>query len=63
MIIFIQEEGLCKMDKGFFEVIASIGISGAMVVLMFYLWLKKVIVTNIVKPELSPIEVELKEVQ
>ena len=51
------------MNKELLDIIASIGVSSAVVVLMFYLWLKKVIITNIIKPELTPIESELKEVQ
>ena len=51
------------MNKELLDIVASVGVSSAVVVLMFYLWLKKVIITNIVKPELAPIELELKEVQ
>ena len=51
------------MNKELLDIVASIGVSSAVVVLMFYLWLKKVIITNIIKPELTPIESELKEVQ
>ena len=51
------------MNKELLDIVASIGVSSAVVVLMFYLWLKKVIITNIIKPELAPLEVELKEVQ
>lgn len=51
------------MNKELLDIVASIGISSAVVVLMFYLWLKKVIITNIIKPELAPLENELKEVQ
>lgn len=51
------------MNKELLDIVASIGVSSAVVMLMFYLWLKKVIITNIIKPELAPLETELKEVQ
>ena len=51
------------MNKELLDIVASIGVSSAVVVLMFYLWLKKVIISNIIKPELAQIELELKEVQ
>ena len=51
------------MNKELLDIVASIGVSSAVVVLMFYLWLKKVIIANIIKPELAPLENEMKEVQ
>lgn len=51
------------MTKDIIEIVSSIGISGLVVVVAFYLWLKKAIAEDIVKPLITPIKVELDELK
>ena len=51
------------MTKDIVEIISSIGISGLVVVIAFYFWLKKAITDDIVKPLIDPIKVELDELK
>ena len=51
------------MTKDIIEIVSSIGISGLVVVVAFYLWLKKAITEDIVKPLITPIKVELDELK
>ena len=51
------------MDTSILGVISTIGISGIVVVLIFYFWFKKVIGEDIVKPYTTPIKTELDELK
>lgn len=51
------------MDRSILEIISSIGISGLVVVIAFYFWLKKAITDDIVRPLIQPIKTELDELK
>ena len=51
------------MSKDILEILEAIGISGFVIVVAFYLWLKKAITEDIVKPLIMPIKVELDELK
>lgn len=51
------------MDRSILEIISSIGISGLVVVVAFYFWLKKAITDDIVRPLIQPIKTELDELK
>lgn len=51
------------MDKAMLEIISSVGISAVIVIIIFYLWLKKIIVKDIIEPLLDPIEKDVKELK
>lgn len=51
------------MDKAMLEIISSVGITAVIVIIIFYLWLKKIIVKDIIEPLLDPIEKDVKELK
>lgn len=51
------------MDRSILEIISSVGISGLVVVIAFYFWLKKAITDDIVRPLIQPIKTELDELK
>lgn len=51
------------MDRALLEIISSIGITAIIVVIIFYLWLKKVIVKDMIEPIVEPIKKEVQELR
>lgn len=51
------------MDKALLEIISSIGITAIIVVIIFYLWLKKVIIKDMIEPLLDPLKREVTELK
>ena len=51
------------MDKAMLEIISSVGITAVIVIIIFYLWLKKIIVKDIIEPLLDPIKKDVKELK
>lgn len=51
------------MDTAMLEFISSIGITAIIVVIIFYLWLKKIIIKDMIEPLIDPIEKEVKELK
>ena len=51
------------MTKDILEIVSSIGISGLVVVVAFYFWLKKAITSDIVEPLIKPMKLEIEEVK
>lgn len=51
------------MTKEFLEILSVIGISGFVVVISFYVWIKKLIIKDIVKPLIEPVEKDIKDLK
>lgn len=51
------------MDKALLEIISSIGITAVIVVIIFYLWLKKVIIKDMIEPIIEPLKKEVTELK
>lgn len=51
------------MDRALIEIISSIGITAIIVVIIFYLWLKKIIVKDMIEPLLEPMKKDMKELK
>lgn len=51
------------MDTSLVEIISSIGITAIIVVIIFYLWLKKVIVKDMIEPIIEPLKNDIKELK
>ena len=51
------------MDKALIEIISSIGITAIIVVIIFYLWLKKVIIKDMIEPLLDPLKKDMRELR
>ena len=51
------------MDTSLVEIISSIGITAIIVVIIFYLWLKKVIVKDMIEPIIEPLKKDIKELK
>lgn len=51
------------MDTSLIEIISSIGITAIIVVIIFYLWLKKVIVKDMIEPIIEPLKNDIKELK
>lgn len=51
------------MDTSLIEIISSIGITAIIVVIIFYLWLKKVIVKDMIEPIIEPLKKDIKELK
>ncbi len=51
------------MTKEMLEILSSIGVSGIVVVAMFYFWIKKAITKDIVEPLTKPFDLEIKELR
>lgn len=51
------------MENTIFNILTGIGISGILVVIIFYLKVKKIIEDDIVKPLVNPLEQDLKIVK
>lgn len=51
------------MTKELIEILSSIGVSGMVVVVMFYFWIKKAITKDIVEPFVTPLKLEMDEVK
>ena len=45
------------------EFLSSIGITAIIIVVIFYLWLKRVIVKDMIEPVIDPIKKEVKELR
>ena len=43
------------MTKELLEILSSIGVSGMVVVVMFYFWIKRAITKDIVEPFITPL--------
>lgn len=51
------------MDKALIEIISSVGITAIIVVIIFYLWFKKIIVQDVIEPIIDPIRKEVQELR
>jgi len=51
------------MDTTMIEFVSSIGITAIIVVIIFYLWLKKIIIKDMIEPIIKPIKVEVEELR
>lgn len=51
------------MDTSMVEFLSSIGITAIIIVVIFYLWLKKVIIKDMIEPIIEPIKKEVKELR
>ena len=51
------------MDTAMLEYISSIGITAIIVVIIFYLWLKKIIIKDMIEPLIEPIKKEVTELK
>lgn len=51
------------MDRALIEIISSIGVTAVIVVIIFYLWLKKVIIKDMIEPLLDPLKKDMKELK
>lgn len=51
------------MDTSLIEIISSIGITAIIVVIIFYLWLKKVIIKDMIEPIIEPLKKDIKELK
>lgn len=51
------------MDRALIEIISSIGITAIIVVIIFYLWFKKIIVQDVIEPIIKPIRLEVQELR
>lgn len=51
------------MTTEIIEVLSTIGISGVVVVIAFYFWIKRAITNDIVEPLIKPVRIEIEEVK
>ena len=51
------------MDRALREIISSIGVIAIIVVIIFYLWLKKVIIKDMIEPIIEPLKKDIKELK
>lgn len=51
------------MDRALIEIISSIGVTAIIVVVIFYLWLKKVIIKDMIEPIIEPLKKDIKELK
>lgn len=51
------------MDRAMLEFVSSIGITAVIIVIIFYLWLKKVIINDMIEPLIEPVKKEVKELR
>lgn len=51
------------MDTSMLEFLSSIGITAIIIVVIFYLWLKKVIIKDMIEPIIEPVKKEVKELR
>ena len=51
------------MDRALIEIISSIGITAIIVVIIFYLWFKKIIIKDVIEPIIDPIKKEVQELR
>lgn len=51
------------MDTSMIEFLSSIGITAIIIVVIFYLWLKKVIIKDMIEPIIEPVKKEVKELR
>lgn len=51
------------MDRALLEIISSIGITAVIVVIVFYLWLKKVIIKDMIEPIIEPLKKEITDMR
>lgn len=51
------------MTTEIIEVLSTVGISGIVVVIAFYFWIKKAITNDIVEPLIKPVRLEIEEVK
>ena len=51
------------MDTSMVEFLSSIGITAIIIVVIFYLWLKKVIIKDMIEPIIEPVKKEVQDLR
>lgn len=51
------------MDTSMIEFLSSIGITAIIIVVIFYLWLKKVIIKDMIEPIIEPVKKEVQDLR
>ena len=51
------------MDRALIEIISSIGVTAIIVVVIFYLWLKKIIIKDMIEPIIETLKKDIKELK